>query len=235
MIPLLYLLVTTHLTIICVTVYYHRGQAHRGLKFHPALEHVMRFWLWWSTGMVQAQWVAIHRRHHQKTDVVGDPHSPLIYGIWRVLFSGAFLYHTASKDTAMIKQLSPDTPNDWIEKNLYAKHSQLGVSLMLVLDVVLFGWIGLAIWAVQIVWIPFWAAGVINGLGHWWGYRNAHTKDNSRNLVPWGIVVGGEELHSNHHLNPASAKLSLKPWEFDLGWFYIKLFEKLHLLSIVKR
>ena len=235
MTELIYLLLTTHLTIICVTISYHRGQAHRGLKFNPILEHAMRFWLWWSTGMVQSQWVAIHRRHHQKTDIVGDPHSPLIYGIWTVLFKGAWLYHNASKDKAMVKQLSPDTPNDWIEQNLYSKHSQLGVWLYLIVDLLLFGAWGLAIWLVQIVWIPFWAAGVVNGVGHWFGYRNQETKDNSRNISPWGVIIGGEELHSNHHLNPASPKLSLKPWEFDIGWLYIKLLEKIRLVRIVER
>jgi stearoyl-CoA desaturase (delta-9 desaturase) len=185
--------------------------------------------------MVQSQWVAIHRRHHQKTDIVGDPHSPLIYGIWTVLFKGAWLYHNASKDKAMVKQLSPDTPNDWIEQNLYSKHSQLGVWLYLIVDLLLFGAWGLAIWLVQIVWIPFWAAGVVNGVGHWFGYRNQATKDNSRNISPWGVIIGGEELHSNHHLNPASPKLSLKPWEFDIGWLYIKLLEKIRLVRIVER
>jgi stearoyl-CoA desaturase (delta-9 desaturase) len=171
--------------------------------------------------MVTRQWVAIHRKHHQKSDQEGDPHSPQIYGIWRVLFGGAFLYHKASKDTAMIDQLSTGTPNDWIERRLYTPHSRLGILLMLVIDLVLFGPWGAVVWGVQMIWIPFWAAGVVNGLAHWWGYRNTDTKDTSRNIIPWAVWIGGEELHNNHHADGANAKFSQKWWEFDLGWMYI--------------
>ena len=225
-------LVMTHITIVCVTLYLHRGQAHRGLTFNPVLEHFMRCWLWLTTGMVTKHWVAIHRKHHRFTDVEGDPHSPHVYGIWKVFFKGWGLYHTASKDTAMISQYGVGTPDDAIERNLYTPHSRYGILLMLVIDLVLFGPWGFLVWGVQMLWIPFWAAGVINGLGHWWGYRNGDSKDSSRNLIPWALVVGGEELHNNHHLDPASPKLSRKWFEFDLGWFYIKLFEKLNLLTI---
>lgn len=222
----------THITIVCVTLYLHRGQAHRGLTFNPILEHFMRGWLWLTTGMVTKQWVAIHRRHHRSTDVEGDPHSPHIYGIWTVFFKGWGLYHSASKDTNMIAQYGVGTPDDAIERNLYTPHSRLGILLMLVIDLVLFGPWGFIVWGVQMLWIPLWAAGVVNGIGHWWGYTNGDSKDRSRNFSPIGIIIGGEELHNNHHLDPASPKLSRKWFEFDIGWFYIKLFEKLNLLTI---
>lgn len=225
-------LVMTHITIVCVTLYLHRGQAHRGLTFNPILEHFMRGWLWLTTGMVTKQWVAIHRRHHRSTDVEGDPHSPHIYGIWTVFFKGWGLYHSASKDTNMIAQYGVGTPDDAIERNLYTPHSRLGILLMLVIDLVLFGPWGFIVWGVQMLWIPLWAAGVVNGIGHWWGYTNGDSKDRSRNFSPIGIIIGGEELHNNHHLDPASPKLSRKWFEFDIGWFYIKLFEKLNLLTI---
>lgn len=192
----------------------------------------MRGWLWLTTGMVTKQWVAIHRRHHRSTDVEGDPHSPHIYGIWTVFFKGWGLYHSASKDTNMIAQYGVGTPDDAIERNLYTPHSRLGILLMLVIDLVLFGPWGFIVWGVQMLWIPLWAAGVVNGIGHWWGYTNGDSKDRSRNFSPIGIIIGGEELHNNHHLDPASPKLSRKWFEFDIGWFYIKLFEKLNLLTI---
>jgi stearoyl-CoA desaturase (delta-9 desaturase) len=182
--------------------------------------------------MVTEEWVAVHRRHHQKSDQPGDPHSPQIYGIWRVLFGGALLYVDAAKDRAMIARLSTGTPDDWIERNVYRKHSRLGVSFMLLIDLVVFGWVGLLVWGIQMLWIPFWAAGVINGLSHWWGYRNTDTKDTSRNLLPIAIWVGGEELHNNHHSNGASPKFSQRWYEFDIGWFYIKVLEKLKLAVI---
>jgi stearoyl-CoA desaturase (delta-9 desaturase) len=225
-------LVMVQITIACVTLYLHRCQAHRGVTFHPVIEHFMRFWLFLTTGMVTRQWVAIHRLHHQKSDQAGDPHSPQIYGIWRVLFGGAFLYHAASKDQAMVDKLSIGTPTDWIERNVYAKHSRLGITIMLAIDLVAFGWWGLVVWGIQMIWIPLWAAGVINGLGHWWGYRNGETKDRSRNIVPWGMVIGGEELHNNHHLDPASARLSRRWWEFDIGWMYICLLSALRLATV---
>lgn len=192
----------------------------------------MRFWLWLTTGMVTKQWVAIHRKHHRFTDQQGDPHSPLVYGIKRVFFKGAGLYHSASKDKEMIEQYGVGTPSDWIEQNLYSLHSRLGILLMLIIDLLFFGPWGLIVWAVQMLWIPFWAAGVVNGIGHWWGYRNGETKDASRNISPWGIIIGGEELHNNHHLAPASAKLSAKAWEFDLGWFYIRTLSVLGLAKV---
>ena len=181
----------------------------------------MRFWLWLTTGMVTKQWVAIHRKHHQKSDQEGDPHSPQIYGIWRVLFKGWILYHDASKDTAMVEKLGVGTPDDWIERKLYTPHSRLGILLMLVIDLVLFGPMGLVVWGIQMIWIPFWAAGVVNGLSHWWGYRNVETPDTSKNLIPWAFWIGGEELHSNHHADGANPKFTQKWWEFDIGWMYI--------------
>ena len=228
----LYTLIVTHITIICVTVFLHRGQSHRGLIFHPMLSHFMRFWLWLTTGMVTKQWVAIHRKHHVSSDQEGDPHSPHVYGIWRVLFKGAGLYHEASKNTAMIAQYGMGTPDDWIERRLYTPHSRLGIALMLVIDLVLFGPWGLLVWGIQMIWIPFWAAGVINGLAHWWGYRNGETKDQSRNIMPWGILIGGECLHNNHHLEPANPRLSRRWFEFDIGWMYIKIFSSLGLLKL---
>lgn len=225
-------LVMTHITIVCVTLYLHRSQAHRGLEFHPILSHFMRAWLWLTTGMITKQWVAIHRKHHQTTDVEGDPHSPQVYGIWQVLFKGAGLYHSASKNTAMIDQYGVGTPNDWVEQNVYSAHSRLGILIMLVIDLLFFGPWGLLVWGIQMIWIPFWAAGVINGLAHWWGYRNHKTNDSSTNIVPWGIVVGGEELHNNHHKSPASPKLSNTWWEFDIGWLWFTIFKCVGLAKL---
>ena len=232
MTELLYLLVVTHITIVCVTVFLHRGQAHRGLEFHPILSHFMRFWLWLTTGMVTKQWVAIHRKHHRYSDLPGDPHSPHVFGIWKVLFQGAFLYHEASKDKDMVDTYGAGTPADWMEHNIYTAHSRLGIGLCLLFNLTIWGWTGAIIWLIQMIWIPFWAAGVINGVGHYIGYRNSNTDDKSRNISPWGIVIGGEELHNNHHAAPASPKLSSKPWEFDIGWMYIKLFESIGLLKV---
>ncbi len=232
MLTIIYTLVMVQITIACVTLYLHRGQAHRAVQFHPVVEHFMRAWLWLTTGMVTQEWVAIHRRHHQASDTPMDPHSPQIYGIWRVLFGGAFLYHSASKDRAMIEKLSVGTPRDWIEQNVYAPHSRLGIALMLLIDVSLFGWWGFLVWGIQMIWIPFWAAGVINGLAHWWGYRNYSVKDTSRNLWPLGIWIGGEELHNNHHGAGASAKFSRRWWEFDIGWMYIRLLSALRLAKV---
>jgi stearoyl-CoA desaturase (Delta-9 desaturase) len=232
MLELLYVLVVTHITIICVTLFLHRAQAHRGIEFHPAVSNFMRFWLWMTTGMVTKQWVAIHRKHHRYSDKEGDPHTPHVYGIWRVLFKGAFLYHAASKDTVMVESYGAGTPDDWIENNLYTKHSKLGVSLLLIINILLFGWIGLLIWGIQMIWIPFWAAGVINGIGHWVGYRNGETKDQSRNISLWGIIIGGEELHNNHHLDPANPKLSRRWFEFDIGWMWLTILKKLKLAKI---
>ena len=229
---ILYTLVMVQITIACVTLYLHRSQTHRAVQFHPAINHFMRFWLWLTTGMITKQWVAIHRKHHQASDTAADPHSPQIYGIKRVLFGGALLYHEASKDTAMVEKLGVGTPNDWLERNVYSAHSRLGILILLVIDLLLFGPWGLLVWGIQMIWIPFWAAGVINGLAHWWGYRNTDTKDTSRNLIPIAIWIGGEELHNNHHADGAAAKFSQKWWEFDIGWFYISILQNLRLATV---
>jgi stearoyl-CoA desaturase (delta-9 desaturase) len=192
----------------------------------------MRFWLWLTTGMITKEWVAIHRRHHVSSDKPGDPHSPHVFGIWRVLFGGALLYRDSSKNFAIISQYGLGTPDDWIEGKVYTPYNFLGILIMLWIDLQLFGLVGLIIWAVQMIWIPFWAAGVINGLAHWWGYRNGETKDKSKNISPWGIIIGGECLHNNHHLEPANPRLSRRWFEFDIGWMYIKIFEFLRLLKI---
>ena len=235
MYSLLYTLIVTHITIVSVTLFLHRGQAHKGIVFHPILSHFMRFWLWLTTGMVTKQWVAIHRKHHVYSDKEGDPHSPHVFGIWRVLTQGALLYSQAAKDKEMVDKFGVGTPDDWIERNLYSKYNFLGITLLLVLNLLCFSWWGLLIWGIQMIWIPFWAAGVINGIGHWYGYKNGISRDNSRNIVPWGIVVGGEELHNNHHLNPASVKLSRRWFEFDIGYMWLKLFSLVGLASIISR
>ena len=222
----------THITILCVTLYLHRGQAHKGIVFHPVMEHFMRFWLWLTTGMVTKQWVAVHRKHHRYTEENGDPHSPKIYGISTVLFKGALLYNEASKDKVMVDTYGVGTPDDWMERNVYTPHSRLGFSILLLFNLWIFGWIGAIIWLIQMIWIPFWAAGVVNGLGHWIGYRNGHTNDNSYNLVPWGIIIGGEELHNNHHLDPGNPRLSRTKLEFDIGWMWLNILQKLKLARI---
>lgn len=232
MIELIYTLIVTHITIVCVTLFLHRSQAHKSIEFHPVASHFMRFWLWLTTGMITKQWVAIHRKHHSVTDKEGDPHSPHVYGIKQVLFKGAGLYHAASKNIKMVNNFGVGTPDDWLEKNLYTKHSRIGIAIMLLIDILLFGYWGILIWGIQMLWIPFWAAGVVNGLGHWWGYRNGDSKDYSTNFSPIGIVIGGEELHNNHHLDPASPRLSLRWWEFDIGWFYIRVLQSLRLASV---
>ena len=232
MTELIYTLIVTHITIVCVTLYLHRGQAHRGIECHPILEHFMRAWLWLTTGMVTKQWVAIHRKHHRFTEQAEDPHSPHVYGIWRVLFGGAGLYHSASKDSVMVAQYGQGTPDDWLEQHVYTKHSRLGIVLMLVINLMLFGAWGALIWGIQMIWIPFWAAGVVNGVGHWWGYRNGETQDHSRNIMPWDIVVGGECLHNNHHLDPANPRLSRRWWEFDAGWMWLSLFRLVGLAKL---
>lgn len=233
MYTLIWALVFTHATIISVTLYLHRSQAHRGVIFNPILVHAMRFWLWLTTGMQTKQWVAVHRKHHRFTDKAGDPHSPHVFGIWQVLFLGASLYHKASQDHAMLAQYGVGTPDDCIERNLYSKYPSLGLVLMLLIDVVLFQWWGILVWLIQLVWIPFWAAGVVNGLGHWFGYRNNKTQDSSTNIVPIGIIIGGEELHNNHHKNPANPKLSQYWWEFDIGWMWLRIFERLGLARLL--
>jgi stearoyl-CoA desaturase (delta-9 desaturase) len=227
----LYTLVLTHITIAGVTIYLHRHQAHRALDLHPAVAHVFRFWLWLTTGMVTREWTAIHRKHHARCEQDGDPHSPQVFGIRKVFWEGAELYRAEAKNAETLRRYGHGTPDDWIERHLYARHSRLGVSLMLIIDVLLFGAAGLAVWAVQMVWIPFWAAGVINGLGHYWGYRNFESPDASTNVSPWGLIIGGEELHNNHHTYPTSAKFSVKPYEFDLGWVYIRVLTWLGLAT----
>ena len=229
---IIYTLIVTHITIISVTVFLHRGQAHRGIEFHPILEHFFRCWLWLTTGMVTKQWVAIHRKHHVFSDRYDDPHSPVFYGIWRVLFQGAVLYHNESKNVSTIEKYGRGTPDDWVEQHVYTPHSRLGILLMLVIDCLFFGPWGLIVWGIQMIWIPFWAAGVINGIAHKWGYRNGKTTDQSRNISPWGIVIGGEELHNNHHIEPSNPKLSRRWFEFDIGWMYIRLFQTLKLLKL---
>lgn len=232
MLEFIYLLVVTHVTILSVTLYLHRSQAHRSVVFHPVIEHFMRFWLWFTTGMITKEWVAVHRLHHHKCEQPGDPHSPHVFGIWPVLFKGALLYHAASKDREMVDKFGIGSPNDWIERKLYTPHSRLGISLCFLFNLALWGWLGVVIWAAQMLWIPLWAAGVVNGIGHWWGYRNGETRDRSRNIFPIGIWIGGEELHNNHHLSPADPRLSVKWWEFDIGWFWIKLLESIKLASL---
>jgi len=229
---IIYTLIVTHITIISVTLFLHRGQAHKGIVFHPILSHFMRAWLWLTTGMVTKQWVAIHRKHHAFSDKEGDPHSPHVFGIWTVFTKGALLYHDAGKDTDMVNKFGVGTPDDWVERNVYSKHSKLGITLMGLINLAIFGPMGLLVLLVQIIWIPFWAAGVINGIGHWYGYKNGTTRDHSRNNFPWGIVVGGEELHNNHHLNPASVKLSRRWFEFDIGWMYLTILSKIGLAKI---
>ncbi len=231
MLELIATLVMTHMTIVCVTLYLHRGQSHLALTFHPILSHAMRFWLWLTTGMVTKQWVAIHRKHHRFSDREGDPHSPAVFGLWRVVFQGALLYHEASKDKSMVDAHGSGTPTDWVERNIYTPHSRLGIGILLLLNLAVFGWTGALVWLVQMLWIPFWAAGVINGIGHWWGYKNGGT-DRSRNIVPLGIIIGGEELHANHHLDPGSPKLSRRWFEFDVGWMWIQIFKRLGLVAL---
>lgn len=215
-------LVLTHVTIASVTIYLHRYQAHNALTLHPTVSHFFRFWLWLTTGMVTREWVAVHRKHHSKCETADDPHSPQVDGIWKVLLGGVGLYRTATRAPGTLEQYGKGTPEDWLERRLYGRFRYLGLAIMGAVDVLLFGVAGLVVFAVQMVWIPFWAAGVINGVGHYWGYRNFETQDASRNLFPIGILIGGEELHNNHHAYPQSAMLSSKPWELDIGWVYIK-------------
>ncbi len=231
---LLAVLFLTQITIASVTIYLHRCQAHRALSLHPIVSHFFRFWLWLTTGMVTSEWVAIHRKHHAMTDVEGDPHSPTVLGIRKVLWHGAELYREAKDDAEMVEKYGHGTPNDWIEKNIYQRHSGKGVLLMLILDLLLFGIPGVSIWAVQMIWIPFWAAGVINGLAHYWGYRNFECDDSATNIFPLGFWIGGEELHNNHHTYASSAKFSVKWWEFDIGWFYIRILSFFKLAKVKK-
>jgi len=231
----LFTLAVTHVTIASVTIFLHRHQAHRALSLHPVVSHFFRFWLWLTTGMVTREWVAVHRKHHAVCETTADPHSPQVYGILRVLFGGVGLYRRAALDEDTLKVYGRGTPEDWIERHVYSRHRFLGLWLMLLIDVGLFGLAGLAVWGVQMVWIPFWAAGVINGVGHWFGYRNFETQDASRNIVPFGILIGGEELHNNHHAYAYSAKLANKWWEIDIGWVYIRTLAALRLATVRRR
>jgi stearoyl-CoA desaturase (Delta-9 desaturase) len=230
----LFALCTTHITIAAVTIYLHRHQAHRALDLHPAVSHFFRFWLWLTTGMVTREWVAIHRKHHAKCESADDPHSPQVHGIKHVLLEGSELYRSEAKNDTTLAIYGHGTPDDWIERQIYSKFPIAGVGLLMIIDVVCFGAIGLTIWAVQMLWIPLFAAGVINGVGHYWGYRSFTTRDASRNIVPWGIVIGGEELHNNHHAYSRSARLSNpnRWWEFDIGWLYIRLLALMHLATV---
>ncbi len=229
-------LALTHVTIVSVTIFLHRSQAHAALKLHPILSHFFRFWLWLTTGIVTKEWVAVHRKHHAKVESEDDPHSPAVAGINAVLWGGLILYRHAARLPGILEQYGKGTPDDWLEKRVYAAHPNIGLFLLLALNMVLFGPVpGTAIWAVQMLWIPFWAAGVINGIGHYAGYRNFELPDASRNIVPWGILIGGEELHNNHHAYASSAQFSTRWWEIDIGWFYVKLFSFLRLAKIMRR
>ncbi|WP_374406296.1 fatty acid desaturase [Hydrogenophaga sp.] len=227
-------LVMTHITIASVTIYLHRHSAHRALDLHPIASHFFRFWLWMTTGMVTKEWTAIHRKHHAKCEREGDPHSPVVFGIKKVFWEGSELYRAEAKNQETLERYGHNTPDDWMERHVYTGHSRLGVSLMLIIDVALFGALGLTVWAIQMAWIPVTAAGIINGIGHYWGYRNFEAADASTNVFPWGVIIGGEELHNNHHTYPTSAKLSVKPYEFDIGWMYITVLKSLGLASVKK-
>ena len=224
----------THVTIAAVTIFLHRSQAHRGLDLHPAVMHFFRLWLWLTTGMVTKEWVAIHRKHHARCERDGDPHSPMIYGITKVLFSGAELYRHESKNADTLSKFGHGTPDDWVEKHIYTRYSARGILIMLAIDVALFGALGLTVWAVQMAWIPFWAAGVVNGVGHYFGYRNFASPDTSTNVFPIGILIGGEELHNNHHAYGTSAKFSSKWYELDIGWVYILGLQAVGLAKVKK-
>ncbi|QWD65835.1 acyl-CoA desaturase [Polynucleobacter sp. MWH-Aus1W21] len=231
---LVFTLVATHITIAAVTIFLHRCQAHRALDLHPIVSHFFRFWLWLTTGMVTKEWAAIHRKHHAKCETADDPHSPQILGINTVLSRGAELYKKEAANQETLDKFGHGTPDDWVEHNVYSRFSWQGVAIMLIIDVFLFGAVGLTVWAVQMLWIPITAAGVINGIGHYWGYRNFDCEDASRNIVPWGILIGGEELHNNHHTFATSAKLSNKWYEFDIGWMYIQIMSVLGLATVKK-
>ena len=225
-------LILTHITIAGVTIFLHRHQAHRALELHPVVSHFFRFWLWLTTGMVTKEWAAVHRKHHAKCETADDPHSPQMQGIDKVLWEGAELYREETRKQETLDKYGHGTPNDWIERNLYSKYTRLGITLMLFINFALFGFLGITVWAIQMLWIPLFAAGVINGIGHYWGYRTFQTEDASRNIVPWGILIGGEELHNNHHAYGSSARLSNRWFEFDIGWLYIRIMEILGLAEV---
>ena len=231
---LVYLLVATQLTIFSVTLYLHRSQAHRAVDFHPVIAHFFRFWTWLTTSMITREWAAIHRKHHAKCETEEDPHSPMHKGIKQVFWHGVELYREARTDRESIEKYGKGCPDDWIERHLYTPHATLGPTLLLFISFALFGFAGVAVWAIQMLWIPFWAAGVVNGLGHWWGYRNFETTDTATNLTPWGVWIGGEELHNNHHAFPSSAKFALRKFEFDIGWSTIKLLQAVGLAKVLR-
>jgi stearoyl-CoA desaturase (delta-9 desaturase) len=230
----IYTVVVTHITIASITIFLHRCQAHRALELHPIPSHFFRFWLWLTTGTITKEWAAIHRKHHAKCETDEDPHSPQTRGIRKVLFEGAELYRLEAKNLETIQKYGKGTPDDWMERNLYTPHSVKGVAIMLIIDVLLFGMIGVIVWAIQMLWQPVTAAGIINGIGHYWGYRNFDSPDASTNIIPVGILIGGEELHNNHHTYGSSAKLSVKWYEFDIGWGYIRGLEILGLATVKK-
>jgi stearoyl-CoA desaturase (delta-9 desaturase) len=227
-------LALTHITIAAVTIFLHRSQAHRAVDLHPIVSHFFRFWLWLTSGMVTKEWVSIHRKHHAKCETVEDPHSPQTRGIKKVFWEGSELYRAEAKVAETLEKYGHGTPDDWLERNVYSRHSAAGIWLMMAINLALFGPIGLTIWAVQMAWIPVTAAGIINGIGHYWGYRNFASEDASTNILPWGILIGGEELHNNHHAYGTSARLSNKWYEFDIGWLYIKLMSYVGLATIRK-
>ena len=229
---LIYTMVVTQITIMCITLYLHRGVCHSAIEIKPILSHFFRFWLWFTTSMKTADWVAIHRKHHAKVETIDDPHSPAIYGINTVLFRGADLYAEEKGKKETIEKYSQNCPNDWIEQKIYSGRSNLGILILFILNIFLFGVVGIIIWAIQMMWTPIFAAGGINGAGHYYGYRNFDTSDDSTNIMPLAFIIGGEELHNNHHAFPTAAKFSYKPWEFDIGWFYIKIFSALNLIKI---
>ena len=226
------LLVCTYITVLCVTVFLHRSQAHRGADLHPIVSHFMRFWLWLTTAMVTKEWVAVHRKHHARCEQEEDPHSPQIHGLKKVLFDGVELYQREAARPEVLEQFGRGTPDDWLERNVYGRYPALGPTILVLFNIAAFGVLGLTMWAIQMIWIPFFAAGVINGLGHWTGYRNFETNDTSTNLVPWGLLLGGEELHNNHHAFPSSAKFALRRFEVDAGWILLRGLAALKLAKI---
>lgn len=230
----IFTMAVTHITIASVTIFLHRCQAHRALELHAIPSHFFRFWLWLTTGQVTKEWAAVHRKHHAKCETEEDPHSPVTRGIKKVLLEGAELYRIESKNLETINKYGHGTPDDWMERNVYTRFSWQGVALMLIIDFMLFGVIGITVWAVQMMWIPITAAGIINGIGHYWGYRNYECSDAATNIMPWGILIGGEELHNNHHTFGTSAKLSSKWYEFDIGWGYIRTLEIIGLAKVKK-
>ena len=234
MVELWFTVIVTHITIVCVTLYLHRSQSHRGVTFHPVVAHAMRFWIWLTTGMNTKLWVAIHRKHHQMTDHAGDPHSPHVFGLTAVMTTGYYLYNKTVKDANFVMKYGKGTPKDWIERRLYTPHTQLGILLMLAIDLLLFGPWGFLVWGVQMIWIPFVASALINGLAHWCGYRNIETRDRSHNISPIGIIMSGEELHNNHHADISNPKFSQKWYEFDIGWMYIQILRSLGLATVKK-